>query len=530
MSSRSKIIILIIFIILFSGFLTVGANNVVTISFDPSEIDDPSLEEGDQFNTLIKFEDAVDLQFSKLRLKWDPYVIKYVEANAHPDFGGAIALTGGLNQTKGEIELSNCRFNGFTGDCRWYTVTWEIVGGGTTNITIFDVELGDTAEPRPNPIQSLVSGPCIVTSYAPVIVQVKNPEAKFSPEDGSTYLNGSNIELDASSSVSGYDSLPSGETVPITEYKWEIDTDADGTKETILYGLKTSFQANVTGNIAVTLTVSAPDVNPPTSTEYDGTDSATKMYIITPTSGGNGDDNITLVDGNQSFAVDVYTERGGKGYGKISLPYGPQELVEIYASIEYHNAVQEGMNVAFTIKDSKDQVINSRSAFTDAQGIAKIDYRMPWPDQQPESMFGKWKIVANINFNNTVYQDILQFDYDYIVEIQEVKITNQLGLTQSSFNKLDHFQTRIECVNRREVTLDTLFSFSVFDSNNVPIITDYMYITVLSNSSQTIRFDSQIPSWALSGNYEIYINVFTINGDTIGLPFCPEVLETISIN
>jgi hypothetical protein len=50
---------------------------------------------------------------------------------------------------------------------------------------------------------------------------------------------------------------------------------------------------------------------------------------------------------------------------------------------------------------------------TDENGVAKTSFRLPWPCDNPESYFGKWKVIASVDVACHVVTDSLVFKYDY---------------------------------------------------------------------------------------------------------------------
>jgi len=339
------------------------------------------------------------------------------------------------------------------------------------------------------------------------------PTAKFTVPG--TVLIGETINLDASASTAGYDTLPTpGHTCPITEYKWEIDVGKDGSVEYTLYGVTQSYDCEAPGPVKITLTVTAPDPTPPTASDYvDHGSKSAVVYQLTPITGPK---------------IDVYTERGGEGLGwdpgtgaefdysiGWSDAFGPQEEVTVYAKVTYNDEPVEYKPVAFEIIDPTGASRDYRVAFTDVNGIATTSFRIPWEGSAAEEMFGDWKIVGTVSTSEVTRMDICKFRFGYIVSIR--------GITPSGIvHKGENLGVDVDLQSISWDSKDIFLAIVLYDECGVPIDLASSAFTVDSNDGLASGFSITIPPWAFVGTGHVYVNVFTAQPSAGGVPMCPE--------
>jgi hypothetical protein len=391
-----------------------------------------------------------------------------------------------------------------TGDLAY--ITFHALGYGDTSVHI--------------DMCSLLNG-LVVVSCDPVhgVVHVPPPPATppkaiFTPAQGQIVYVCESVTLDATQSTAGTDTLPAAHSCPITEYKWDIDF-RNGTIET-LYGkvIQDAFHCDGPGDVDITLTVTAPDPESPTSPDYVPTASETHtIHQITKPVGPS---------------IDVYTDRGGEGpgYDPTGTPYpfptdwsdayGPQEQVILYAKVTYNDEPVEYKPVAFEAIDANGVSRDYRTAFTDANGIATAEFRIPWEGSAAEALFGDWSIIGSVFVSGEQVSDICKFKFGYIVSIREITVIG------SPLKKGDSLGIDLNLQSISYNPKDVMLTIVLYDECSVPIGLATSAFTVDPEDGIASGFSITIPSWAFVGTGKVYANVFTDYPSAGGVPMCPE--------
>jgi len=334
-----------------------------------------------------------------------------------------------------------------------------------------------------------------------------------SPVDGSIVTVGDTVTLDGSHSTDGIDVVPPpSEACPISwilSY-WTVDLH-NGTVLT-LYGETTSFVCGGPGLVTITLTVIAPDPTPGDSGYVDHDTSAPVNIMQIPAAAGP--------------AIDVYTARGGQGplgtypFG-WSDAYGPQEEVCVFAKVTYNGAPVEYKPVEFVIMDNNGDERDSRTAFTNASGIATVCFRIPWQGSDAENYFGNWSIYGTVDISQVQVSDTVKFRFGYILFIETITVT------PSSLSKGDTMTIDVTIGSIAMADYDAFLQISAHDNCNVPIGQAFATITVPSLGYSALGNTITIPDWAYVGAGVIYVDLLT---SKFGLPYCPEKTAVFIIN
>jgi len=367
----------------------------------------------------------------------------------------------------------------------------------------------------PNVITYLLLGPNLVPIDATVngsvtvpIPPAQSPKAIItSPVDGSLVYVGDTVTLDGSNSQNGIDSVPAGEICAITTWDWAIDFH-DGNPATHLFGAHQSFDCTGAGLVTITLTVTAPDPTPGDSNYVDHDTSApiSIMQVTKPV----------------GPSIDVYTDRGGQGplgtypFG-WSDAYGPQEEVCVYAKVTYNDEPVEYKPVVFEVIDNNGAGVDFRTAFTDANGIAKVCFRIPWQGSNAESEFGDWSITGVVDISQVKVTDTVKFRFGYILSIRGITV-NGSPLHKGEFLTLD-----VDIASISMTSHDAILTMTACDEAGVPIGLAYAMITVAPEDGMFAMAGSiTIPTWAYVGTGTIYVDLLTAWPQYGGVPYCPE--------
>jgi hypothetical protein len=323
----------------------------------------------------------------------------------------------------------------------------------------------------------------------------------FTPTNGTSFVKGDTVTLDASPSLNGYDTVTANESCPIVSYGWRVEY-LNGTLFDSFNGKNASFTAPKPCDLRIILIVEAQDPNPPSSTSFKT--SATNTSIIHVTS------ELALAN------LDVYTTKGGTGQNTSSGPYGPQALIKAYAISTYRNVSVSNIDVLISLKDSNGTDIAYRVARTNSSGIAIAEFRLPWVDtSNPESAFGNWLIVATATVSQYAVCDTAPFIFSYILKTQNVAIPGAVGISDDAFLNIT-----INNINNAPVW--TFLTVTIYDEQKVPVSYAIYKNTAQNTGNTTIQAKITIPTWAFLGQATVYINVLTESPENGGTPYCPE--------
>lgn len=105
--------------------------------------------------------------------------------------------------------------------------------------------------------------------------------------------------------------------------------------------------------------------------------------------------------------VDLFTQKGGKGYCVPCSPFQLAEEVILYANVTYNGYPCQNYNVAFQISDPHGNNFILYS-ITNMSGIATISFRLP-TQNHTGYVFGTWIVLASVNIADVVVTDTLEF-------------------------------------------------------------------------------------------------------------------------
>jgi hypothetical protein len=255
------------------------------------------------------------------------------------------------------------------------------------------------------------------------------------------------------------------------------------------------------------LTVTAPDPTPPTAGSYIETNSEKHVIMqVTPAVGP---------------AIDVYTEKGGKGVGGDypfgwSDAFGPQEEICVYAKVTYNDEPVEYKPVAFEVIDSNGTSRDYRTAFTNASGIAEVCFRIPWEGSDAELMFGDWSIVGTVDVAGQTVTDTVYFRFGYILSIRGITVTG------SPLHKHESMTIDVDIKSISMTSKNAFLTIVAYDECGVPIGLASNGIIVDPEDGMQLGYTITIPSWAFVGTGTVYVNIFTAQPHVGGVPYCSE--------
>lgn len=240
------------------------------------------------------------------------------------------------------------------------------------------------------------------------------------------------------------------------------------------------------------------------------------------------------IDPSSYRAIDLYTQKepyDGRGPNQPSDAFAPQENAILYAHVTYRDYPESGKIVAFEVHGPINPVENlsfARTAVTNADGIANVSFRIPWPNgYAEEAVLGVWDVIATIEIAEVVVNDTLTFKVGWIVELLKVETVDFNNMSRIRFmrNKNMYFRLTV-----RNIAMTDKIATLILD------VYDYLNFSlgqiVLQNErilpDITVFFidDLLIPEWAALGLGVVYANALHVLGEG---PWCPEVSATFSI-
>jgi hypothetical protein len=202
------------------------------------------------------------------------------------------------------------------------------------------------------------------------IIDASLPSASFTFIPVIPYVNDT-VTFDASRSRAGDGSIIS--------YSWSFGDDTSGTGQFIEKSYVTS------GNYTVTLTVT-----------NDAGANATASKII------------RILPNPFPLAIDLYNQKGGQGPNQPSGGFKPGDIVILSAFLTYNGSPVEYKPVMFEVRDASGETVLYRSNFTDANGVASINFTI-YVDCLPH-IIGTWMAVALSTVSEVKVSDTLTFN------------------------------------------------------------------------------------------------------------------------
>ncbi len=467
--------------------------------------------------------------------------------------GTTLFVPGYIDNVSGVVQsgISDVRlsYDSVDGEGVLCTLNFTVIGYGTGVTSPITLTAGNpTLSSEQQPHTALPEPSLLSATYEWTITTPLAPTANFTNSLSSTgslttYLQGETITLDATTSTSGLDMLPPYQTCPITNYAWQI-TLQNGTVLSYPSALTVTFTLpQVSGSIVANLTVTAVDPDAPnTHANYVSTSSLSKTFYVPSTWVGG--------------VLDIYTDKGGKGYANATNQYGPQELVTLFAFVSYNGAPVANKDVQFQICNTHEVCIDIRTATTDTNGLARIIYRPPWSDGvNPESDFGIWSIYSTVDLSQVTLNDTCSFYFNYTVQTLSANITNGASGQLPTFYRMNTtvpVSIDIAFSNVNWDNQEVLYTATIYDNASVPVAFGANWVTITGQNQAftqngpditilptsapgvtngTVTLNLYLKTYSFVGPATVYINAYTQYALGNGIAYCPEVeLPLIILN
>jgi hypothetical protein len=249
--------------------------------------------------------------------------------------------------------------------------------------------------------------------------------------------------------------------------------------------------------------------------------------------------------------IDVYGGAVNRGYGSIPFPapYGgqgpnapmdlviPQSVVYLFANVTYNLWPVQSKDVGFEIEGPFDQetgepknsyFVVKYSNRTDSDGTAWIKFQMPWPCENPEDLFGKYKVTVTVDICGVVVMDTLEFDYYYLLEI--TKITTD----KDAYQHCNYVEVTVEFKSKAQQNYTVLFSVVIQDELETHFGSALIETEVGGAQFCTFKIyveeaSIHIPKWAFAGVAKIFVSAYDKDPTEGGAPWCPPATTEIII-
>jgi hypothetical protein len=223
----------------------------------------------------------------------------------------------------------------------------------------------------------------------------------------------------------------------------------------------------------------------------------------------------------------------GAGPNNPSDMYQPQAEVDLQALVTYNEDPVQQKLVGFEIVHGEFYIY--RENYTDVNGVAWINFRIPWPCDDPAGrVLGIWHAIATVEVAKQVVNDTMDFKVWWPVEI--VSVTPKE--TEYTKSKPQPATMEFDVVYRtyRMQPIDLVLTVEVYDELGFHIGSDTFNTTVgwdeyhwCEFKYYTHTFSMPIPTNAAVGTATVYADAFDKLPWDGGTPYCPEASATFFI-
>lgn len=229
--------------------------------------------------------------------------------------------------------------------------------------------------------------------------------------------------------------------------------------------------------------------------------------------------------------IDLFTQKepySGKGINKSSDAFAPDSMVILYALVTYNEEPVEYRPVGFEVIspnpiDGITKYIFSAS--TNASGIAMTSFRLRWPNENPENLFGNWFAVATVSIAEKTVVDMLTFRVGWIVEIISIATIDENLKPKTHFAKATYVGAELHIRNIAMLPKTATIVVTAYDARNEAfgsiVWNDFV---VKPNETYIYAYGYlNISEQAAIGSAMINASAFTAPPSMGGVSYCPEV-------
>ena len=225
-----------------------------------------------------------------------------------------------------------------------------------------------------------------------------------------------------------------------------------------------------------------------------------------------------------------YPYGGQNMNGNASLVW-TQKLVCMWANVTYNFWPVQQKVVTFEILYPNGATLTVLSDVTDANGVAFAEFRMPWPCDDPESLFGIWEIIASVDVACVIVKDYLHFHYDYLATWAKVTVD------PAEIGHLGWLHVNVTIKSYALLPYWILITVDLKDELKVPIGFGYCWVLIGNKSINewctykyyTLELWIQIPKYAFAGVAHAHTNALSTLPSLCGAAYCPETAPEFTI-
>jgi hypothetical protein len=264
--------------------------------------------------------------------------------------------------------------------------------------------------------------------------------------------------------------------------------------------------------LAAVFTVpSSPRWNPAADVNNDGTVDFRDVASVAKHLGEHVNHSNILIRIQGPFLCD------GQETNSTSCLVTPQEHIEFVAEVTNNSMPLSQTSVSFEVFDNKMASYLRVSSVTDENGTARVDFRMPWPSQNPEILLGVWHATATIQLEDKVLTDTIGYYYDHMLHVWNI------ATDQHHYNHGGLVQITIDYGSISQQMYPAFFEVSIVDELGITVANAGFSTDVggascgeYSNWTQPMTLD--LPKWACAGVATIHVNVFDGIPPNVGMP------------
>ncbi|MEM2518353.1 MAG: CARDB domain-containing protein [Candidatus Bathyarchaeia archaeon] len=230
---------------------------------------------------------------------------------------------------------------------------------------------------------------------------------------------------------------------------------------------------------------------------------------------------------NAGGSIDLFTQRApfnGKGLNMPSDAFSPGDVVILYALVECDRYPQRNLMVTFYVR-GPDNSSFSRTALTNASGIASINFTIPHKCPHENEIFGKWFSMASVLMNNNIFQDTLTFKVDWIVKLVSVKTIDNNLIQRDTFGITGDVGFEVALQNIAMTCKNVTLGIVVQDEvNHFVSSLEIVNLEIPPNEKTVFIYCKlNIPKETCVGKAKVLVSAFTALPSQNGVPYCPSI-------
>lgn len=233
-------------------------------------------------------------------------------------------------------------------------------------------------------------------------------------------------------------------------------------------------------------------------------------------------------------AIDVYTQYpfpyGGQGVNATSDMFWPQQEVVLFANVTYNEWPVQNKDVAFQIIAPDGTVMAVLVDRTDENGVATVSFRMNWPCEDPEDLFGEWTVIASVDIAGEVKRDFLWFKYDYLVRITKV------STDKTAYKHCEDIVVTVEFKSQSQMERNVVIVVTITDELNYPLVKGVKYFEVTVKGAKYCSYNNYTGTVTFHVDKSMAAGVATVHACALsgwpinfGSALCEEKTITIDI-